>query len=87
MDMFEGARLNWRHLTTSFADMGFKNGNGTELQPETVRQTWYRVRKQKARMRKPPSASVEVLSLTAQAGSPDPLADIRAEMNKRSGRV
>lgn len=84
--LFEGARLNWRHLAGTFAEMGFMNGNGTELKPETVRQTWYRVRKQRARMKQPYHAPVEVLTPSTITPAADPLADIKAEMNKRSGR-
>lgn len=63
--LFDGARLNWEHITASFVGMGFQNGAGGDLKPETVRQTWYRVRKRKtdARGRRPnrlSSADVEV---------------------------
>ena len=68
--LFDGARLNWVHLTSVFAEMGFQNGSGGKLKPETVRQTWYRVRKhhEAKRIRKatrPSSASVEVISTPA----------------------
>ena len=66
VEMFDGARLNWTHLTASFRDGGFVNGAGGELQPEIVRQTWYRVRKRKAAVRTRRAsrqpASIEVLS-------------------------
>jgi hypothetical protein len=68
--LFDGARLNWVHLTASFAEIGFQNGGGGKLRPETVRQTWYRVRKhhETKRTRKatrPSPAPVEVLSTPA----------------------
>ena len=68
--LFDGARLNWSHLTVAFSEMGFQNGSGGKLKPETVRQTWYRVRKhhEAKRTRKatrPSSASVEVISTPA----------------------
>jgi hypothetical protein len=79
--LFDGARLNWVHLTSVFADMGFQNGSGGKLKPETVRQTWYRVRKHHAAKRtrkatRPSLASVEVISTPAsipqQLPSPAP---------------
>lgn len=100
--MFDGARPNWQHLTKAFADEGFRNGAGGDLTPETVRQTWYHVRKRKQARRTQP-ASVMVLNSpapvprTTSIPSPttttpplpadDPLAAIRAEMNRRSGRA
>jgi hypothetical protein len=98
--LFEGARLNWQRLTASFQELGFRNGSGGDLRPETVRQTWYRVRKQKeaggARKTGRP-APVEVLSSPTPVSSPppapspttsaaDPLAALMDELNKRSGR-
>jgi hypothetical protein len=71
--LFNDARVNWKHLTTSFTEMGFQNGVGGDLRPETVRQTWYRVRtrKETVRARKAPRiAPVEVLSSPAPAPRP-----------------
>jgi hypothetical protein len=106
VEMFAGARVNWAHLTASFAEIGFRNGDGGDLRPETVRRTWYRVRKHKAtRARKATRQSpapVGVLSTPAPVPrslptpSPTPapptsvndaMADVLAEMNKRSGRI
>ena len=98
--LFQDARLNWPHLTAVFTDLGFRNLDGSELKPETVRRTWYRVRQRRQRMAARvalmvPSA-VEVFSpaVSTQALPPkppmatadDPMAALMAEMNRRSGR-
>lgn len=97
VSLFDGARLNWGHLTDSFAELGFQNGGGGRLKPETVRQTWYRVRKRYEAKRtvgvtKRPLDSVEVIGdrapliHTPTAPAEDPMAALMAEMNRRSGR-
>lgn len=94
---------NWATLTETFETLGYG-----PLGPETVRQTWYRVRKRKAsRVSKTTRLpNVDVLSSPApttrspQTPSPSPtqtstpptstdngMADVLAEMNKRSGRT
>jgi hypothetical protein len=99
--LFEDVRLNWPHLTTVFTDLGFRNLDGSELKPETVRRTWYRVRQRRqrtaARMASKAPAIVEVFSpaasLQALPSKPpttpadDPMAALMAEMNRRSGRI
>jgi hypothetical protein len=96
--MFEDVRLNWPHLTTVFMGLGFRNLDGSDLKPETVRRTWYRVRKRRQKisvrsaLRSP--AAVEVFSPANSAPAPpspkpadDPMAAMMAEMNRRSGRI
>ena len=90
---------NWGILTATFETLGYG-----PLGPETVRQTWYRVRKRKAsRARKTTRLpNVDVLSSPAptpcspptpaptQTSTPSAdngMADLLAEMNKRSGRT
>ena len=99
--LFQDARLNWPHLTTVFTDLGFRNLDGSDLKPETVRRTWYRVRQRRQRivarraLRVP--AAVEVFSPAVSVPAPpskpptapadDPMAALMAEMNRRSGRI
>lgn len=97
--LFDDTRLNWDRITASFREMGFRNGGGGDLMPETVRQTWYRVRKHKEtrarRATKPSPAPVEVLRLPPTPSptpapplqTDDPMAGLMAEMNRRSGRI
>lgn len=105
VSMFDGTLLNWDRITASFREMGFTNGSGGDLRPETVRQTWYKVRKRKeARKTTRQYAPIEVLShLVPVPSSPptpspttptnpptsvnDAMADVLAEMNRRSGRI
>jgi len=88
--LFDGARLNWVHLTAVFTDMGFQNGDGGKLMPETVRQTWYRVRKRHEAKRirkavKPSPASIEALSTPAPihrdlpTPSPNPVPPVQTD--------
>jgi hypothetical protein len=87
--MLSDARPNWERLTEAFMGMGFRNLDGSDLRPSTVRQAWYRVRRRKqfkAAGRANPGPTVEVLSPT-DIPADDPLAAIRAEMNRRSGRT
>ncbi|GEO43032.1 hypothetical protein SAE02_71800 [Skermanella aerolata] len=95
--MLADARPNWNRLTQAFMAAGFRNLDGSDLQPGSVRQTWYRVRRRKlARQSRTsiPAPTVEVLSpitqpaaKTAQPPDDDPMAALRAEMNRRSGRI
>ena len=98
--LFQDARLNWPHLTAVFTELGFRNLDGSELKPETVRRTWYRVRQRRqrlaARMASRAPAAVEVLSPAVSRPPPppkpptapadDPMAELMAELNRRSGR-
>ncbi|GEO42168.1 hypothetical protein SAE02_63160 [Skermanella aerolata] len=99
--LFEDVRLNWPHLTTVFAELGFRNLDGSDLKPETVRRTWFRVRQRRqqiaARMASRAPAAVEVFSPAASlqslpskpptAPADDPMTALMAEMNRRSGRI
>lgn len=99
--LFQDVRLNWPHLTSVFTDLGFRNLDGSNLKPETVRRTWYRVRQRRqriaARMASRIPAIVEVFSPAVSLPAPppkppttpadDPVAALMAEMNRRSGRI
>jgi hypothetical protein len=39
------ARPNWSRLTAEFARLGFTTAEGGPLNPQSVRQTWFRVRR------------------------------------------
>ncbi len=78
----EGERPDWKVLTAEFAAMGLV-ADGTR--PEAVRHLWWRVRKatEKARAKRPRIAPPR--SAPEMTGH-DPLAALKAEMAKRSGR-
>lgn len=95
--MLADARPNWNRLTQTFMAAGFRNLDGSDLQPGSVRQTWYRVRRHKLTGQSRTSISaptVEVLSpinqptpQPTQPATDDPMAALLAEMNRRSGRI
>lgn len=43
----DGARVHWPTFAASLADLGVVDGNGAAPKAETVRRTWWRVRKAK----------------------------------------
>jgi hypothetical protein len=45
-----GARISWRELCSSFADQGITDRDGKAPSIGTARLTWWRVRKERARM-------------------------------------
>lgn len=67
--MLADARPNWNRLTQAFMAAGFRNLDGSDLQPGSVRQTWYRVRRHKLAIQSRtsiPAPTVEVLSPISQ---------------------
>lgn len=74
--MLEGVRPNWKKLSEVFAGLGFFDGDKT-LRPDTVRQTWYRVRRAKEairRARKPKTESVGLAPDVVREVAPSPKA-------------
>jgi hypothetical protein len=77
-------RPNWQRLAGAFARMGLTDGSGKPPRPQTVRQTWWRVRRAVATAKSAPGAEMRNLPVTSDAS--DALARLTAEMNERSGR-
>jgi hypothetical protein len=101
-ETFAESRPNWTRVTELLVSKGFSNIDGKPLNPQSVRQMWFRVRKRHAAMqagkkpRQTPASEdaspVRVHSAKEQepepqgTGATDALARLRAEMDKRSGR-
>lgn len=93
-----GGRPDWQALAGVFASMGVMGGNGQPVSPEAARHTWWRVRRDVARMRARQKAAPLVAAMIAPAlplpdTVPAPsmsggtaLDRLRAEMASRSGR-
>jgi hypothetical protein len=102
VETFAESRPNWTRVTELLTSRGFSSTDGKPLNPQSVRQMWFRVRKRHAAMRagrKPRQAtkSEEAASVTAHpAPTPEPKGDdlspqdlidrVKAEMAIRSGR-
>jgi len=104
-DAFAESRPKWAEVAALLAGKGFTSTEGKPLNPQSVRQMWYRVRRrhaatragtkaprQRPRAEEPPAG---VAGAGASAGTPAPaegrsatdlLADLRKEINERSGR-
>jgi hypothetical protein len=101
-ETFAESRPNWTRVTELLMSRGFSSTDGKPLNPQSVRQMWFRVRKRHAAMRagrKPRQAakSEEAASVKAHpAPTPEPKGDdpspqelldrVKAEMAIRSGR-
>lgn len=59
-ELLKGSRPNWTRLAETLAGLGFAGPGGEPLRSETVRQTWWRVRKRREEM------------VAASAGVPKP---------------
>lgn len=96
-----GRRPNWRRITEEFMREGFRNLDGTDLDPENVRVTWYRVRRAKEAGRAGvglpgsapgvdapvrPAVPPAVAPGDGGAGSGGSLDAVRKRMRERSGR-
>jgi hypothetical protein len=97
-----GSRPNWSRLANTFSQHGFLNADGAPLNKRVVRTTWYRVRKARGSLPSPavlapspppvrpvtvqPSQFLQETSVRGQDNN-EALADMLAEMNKRSGRI
>src|SRR3954469_10754604 len=98
VETFAESRPNWTRVTELLTSKGFSSTDGKPLNPQSVRQMWFRVRKRHAAMRagrKPRQAakSEEAASVKAHPApkgddlSPQELIDrVKAEMAIRSGR-
>lgn len=98
--LLEETRPAWRTLADGFARLGITTPDGTPIAPETVRHTWWRVRRDVAVAREKPAAgkpqTPAVTPITRPvprprpeqptSGPSDALARLRAELNARSGR-
>lgn len=94
-----GSRPNWSRLATTFSQHGFTNADGAPLNKRVVRTTWYRVRKARGSLRRPaetvpsspvkPTPPCQPLQESPGKGpnNSGALADMLAEMNRRSGRI
>lgn len=93
-----GSRPNWTRLANTFSQHGFTNADGDPLNKRSVRMTWYRVRRARGSLRKhavlapaPPLVTQHSQALQETPGkvqnSNEALADMLAEMNRRSGRI
>jgi hypothetical protein len=93
-----GSRPNWSRLANTFSQHGFLNADGAPLNKRVVRTTWYRVRKARGSLRRPavlvlnpppirpPSQGLQQTPVEGQDNNVA-LADLLAEMNRRSGRT
>jgi hypothetical protein len=102
VETFAESRPNWTRVTELLTSKGFSSTDGKPLNPQSVRQMWFRVRKRHAAMqagKKPRQAakSEEAASVKAHPAptpeakgndlSPQELIDrVKAEMAIRSGR-
>jgi hypothetical protein len=77
-------RPNWRRLADVFARMGLTDGAGKPPRPQTVRQTWWRVRRAMARGK--PAAAAAAPDPQAASDASDALVRLMSELNERSGR-
>jgi len=66
-ETFAESRPNWTRVTELLVSKGFSNTDGKPLNPQSVRQMWFRVRKRHAAMqagkkpRQPPAAEEDAL--------------------------
>lgn len=95
-----GSRPNWTRLANTFSQHGFTNADGDPLNKRLVRMTWYRVRRARGSLRQhavlapappPVTQPSQALQKTQEPpgkvqNSNEALADMLAEMNRRSGR-
>lgn len=95
-----GQRPDWQALADGFSErLGLRMADGRPLTAERVRQTWWRVRRDVAatratrRLPEPPAVRVVVLPPAvpvpeppAPQGGGDALANLRRQLNQRSGR-
>ena len=102
VETFAESRPNWTRVTELLTSKGFSSTDGKPLNPQSVRQMWFRVRKRHAAMRagrKPRQAakSEEAASVKAHPApapetkgeglsSQEALERVKAEMLQRSGR-
>ena len=95
--LMDECRPNWRKLSEGFAELGIRAPDGQPINPETVRATWYRVRRDMAAGREkraakavpapaPPVTPAAPASPAKAVVPGDPLAEFRRQMNERSGR-
>jgi hypothetical protein len=101
-ETFAESRPNWTRVTELLMSRGFSSTDGKPLNPQSVRQMWFRVRKRHAAMqagRKPRQAArlEEAAPVTVHPApgpetkgeglsSQEALERVKAEMLQRSGR-
>jgi hypothetical protein len=102
VETFAESRPNWTRVTELLTSKGFSSTDGKPLNPQSVRQMWFRVRKRHAAMqagRKPRQAAglEEAAPVTVHPApapetkgeglsSQEALERVKAEMLQRSGR-
>ena len=80
-------RPRWQALADGFAEMGMAGPEGV-LKAESVRNTWWRVRRDQANRRRPsPAPPVVAAATPVPAPGVDPLAALRKQMDERSGKI
>lgn len=87
-EAMEGERPDWKVLTAEFAAMGLV---AADARPETVRHVWWRARQAvaKARAKRGPVAPAARHDHFGEANKivgDDPLAELRRQLDERSGR-
>jgi hypothetical protein len=88
-EAMDGERPDWKRLTAEFAAIGLIP---QDANPETVRHTWWRCRRDvaKAREKRRPKVVTgqrpDHFADVEKVVEGDPLAELRKEMAKRSGR-
>jgi hypothetical protein len=88
--LMRNKRPNWRRLTDAFMECGFRNNDGSDLTPEHVRQMWIDVRRAAGAgwlsEDRRGGGTAPAVGQARDPGEVDPLARVKAEMSKRSGR-
>ncbi len=96
--LMRGKRPNWKRLTDAFMECGFRNNDGSDLSHEHVRQMWFEVRRAAGAGwlsgdgrgggggGGTAPADEPAVGRVRDPGEVDPLARVKAEMSKRSGR-
>jgi hypothetical protein len=101
-ETFAESRPNWTRVTELLMSRGFSSTDGKPLNPQSVRQMWFRVRKRHAAMRagRKPRQAARLEEATPVTVHPAPapetkgeglssqeaLERVKAEMLQRSGR-
>jgi hypothetical protein len=94
-EMFAEARPNWQQVAAVLTGRGFTGNEGRPLRPETVRKLWLRVRQRhgkaqaagKPRAATPPAVTAAEAPAEMPRDAADMLADLRRQMDRRSGRT
>jgi hypothetical protein len=70
-EMFPNDRINWIWLTSWLQENGFRNRDGSDLKKHTVKETWRRVIKERAKRRPSRARQVKEIGEAAMAGRND----------------